>query len=95
MACLAAIDADMTVDKSTEQLSADIIADALVKFGDEADGDKVLLIAPAQMAALRKSESWLKATDMGVFRFDERYRRYDPRLSGRPFQQDQTRGRRL
>ena len=66
MACLAAIAADMTVDKSTEQLSADIIADALVKFGDEADGDKVLLIAPAQMAALRKSESWLKATDMGV-----------------------------
>lgn len=66
MTCLTGIGADMTVDKSSEALSADVIADALVKFGDAADGDKVLLIAPAQMAALRKSESWLKATDMGV-----------------------------
>ncbi len=66
LACLAGIGAEMTVDKSTEPLSADAVADALVKFGDAADGEKVLLIAPAQMAALRKSESWLKATDMGV-----------------------------
>ena len=56
----------MTVDKSTAPLSADAVADALVKFGDQADGEKVLLIAPAQLAALRKSESWIKATDMGV-----------------------------
>lgn len=66
MSCLAGIGTDMTVDSSAAALSADVIADALVKFGDSADGDKVLLIAPAQMAALRKSESWLKATDMGV-----------------------------
>ncbi len=66
MACLAEIEEDMTVDKSTAPLSADAVADALVKFGDQADGEKVLLIAPAQLAALRKSESWIKATDMGV-----------------------------
>ena len=66
MACLEGIGADMTVDKSTAPLSADAIADALVKFGDQSDGEKVLLIAPAQLAQLRKSESWIKATDMGV-----------------------------
>ena len=66
MACLEGIEADMTVDKSTAPLSADAIADALVKFGDQSDGEKVLLIAPAQLAQLRKSESWIKATDMGV-----------------------------
>ncbi len=66
MECLEGIGEEMTVDKSTAPLSADAIADALVKFGDQADGEKVLLIAPAQLAELRKSESWIKATDMGV-----------------------------
>ena len=66
LGCLAEIEGDMAVGKSTAPLSADAVADALVKFGDQADGEKVLLIAPAQLAALRKSESWIKATDMGV-----------------------------
>lgn len=66
MECLKGIEEEMTVDKSEAPLSADAIADALVKFGDQADGEKVLLIAPAQLAELRKSESWIKATDMGV-----------------------------
>ena len=66
MACLAGIKTDMTCDQSTAALSADVVADALVKFGDQCDGPKVLLISPAQLATLRKSESWIKATDMGV-----------------------------
>ncbi len=60
------VPANMTVGDGTEELSADFVADALMKFGEEVDGDKVLLIAPEQLAALRKSEDWLKATDMGV-----------------------------
>ena len=66
MSCLAGIGPEMTVDKSTAAISADAVADALVKLGDQADGEKVLLIAPAQLASLRKSESWIKATDIGA-----------------------------
>lgn len=66
MECLAGIQEEMTVDCTSAAISADAVADALVKFGDQSDGPKVLLISPAQLAALRKSESWIKATDMGV-----------------------------
>lgn len=66
MACLAGIKTEMTADCSAAPISADAVADALVKFGDHCDGPKVLLISPAQLASLRKSESWIKATDMGV-----------------------------
>lgn len=62
---LAGIGADMTHTASAA-LSADVIADALVKFGERAGEDKVLFIAPAQLAALRKSESWIKGSDLGV-----------------------------
>lgn len=47
-------------------LSSDVIANALLKFGEDIDGEKVLLIAPEQLAQLRVNENWIPATDMGV-----------------------------
>ena len=66
MTALSGIEAEMTVGDGTAVISADLVADALVKFGQLVDGEKVLVIAPAQLATLRKSEDWIKATDMGV-----------------------------
>ena len=56
----------MTVGDGTATLTSNFIADALVKFGEDIDGEKVLLIAPAQLAELRKSEDCIKATDIGA-----------------------------
>lgn len=47
-------------------LTSDEVANALVKFGEDIDGEKVLLIAPEQLAQLRVNENWIPATDMGV-----------------------------
>ena len=54
------------VHEATAELTSDEVANALVKFGEDLDGDKVLLIAPEQLAQLRTSEDWIKVTDMGV-----------------------------
>lgn len=59
--------AEMTYT-AAEPISADVIADALVKLGEKEGGEKVLVVAPAQLAQLRKSEGWLKATDVGAMR---------------------------
>lgn len=62
---LNAIDAPM-VHAATAALTSDEVANALVKFGEDLDGNKVLLIAPEQLAQLRTTEDWIPATDMGV-----------------------------
>ncbi len=51
---------------SAEKLSADVVAEALSCFGETDSEGKVLIVSPAQLAQLRKSESWLKATDIGA-----------------------------
>lgn len=66
VAVLSKITAAMTVGDGSAVLASNLIADALVKFGENIDGNKVLLIAPEQLATLRKSEDWIKATDIGV-----------------------------
>lgn len=66
LAVLETIDEDMTVGDGSGAISADLVADALVNFGQLIEGDKVLIVAPKQLAALRKSEDWIKSTDMGV-----------------------------
>jgi N4-gp56 family major capsid protein len=65
VAILNAIKAPM-IYAATGKLTSDVIANSLVKFGEDLDGDKVLLIAPEQLAQLRTSEDWISATDMGV-----------------------------
>jgi hypothetical protein len=46
-------------------ISADNIADALVLFGEDLTGDKVLLTDAAGFAALRKDDDYIRASDMG------------------------------
>lgn len=42
------------------------IADALGKFGEDIDGDKVLLVPPAVYTALVKSDGWIPNTEAGA-----------------------------
>ncbi|MDR0405669.1 MAG: N4-gp56 family major capsid protein [Clostridiales bacterium] len=63
---LCGIGGAMTVGDGTDELTADFVADALVKFGQELGGDKVLLIAPKQLAALRKDDGYIMPCDMGA-----------------------------
>ncbi len=66
-AALAGIKTAMTVDKSTESvLTAAVIADALVKFGEDLDAPKVLLIAPAQLAQIRKDSDYINASELAT-----------------------------
>lgn len=66
LACLQNISSNMTHDASTSIINSNSISDALVKFGEEVAGDKVILISPEQFAQLRKNEDFLKVTDFGV-----------------------------
>lgn len=65
LAKLEAIKAPMTVDKSTDLISASSISDALVKFGEAIDEPMVLIISPSQLATLRTSPEFTKASDLG------------------------------
>ena len=62
MACLDEIGPEMTVKKA---LSADTISEALVKFGEDIEGQKILLISPAQLHALKKDPTWLSVQELG------------------------------
>lgn len=65
LAELGKIKAAMTVDKSaTDIISSGVIADALVKFGEDLDGQKVLFIAPAQLAQITHDAEYLKPSEM-------------------------------
>lgn len=45
---------------------AEDIADALTNFGEDIDGEKVLVIPPAFYAKLRKSKLWVPNTEIGA-----------------------------
>lgn len=61
------IKANMTYDVSaTGAISAGAIADALVKFGEDLDGKKVLLIAPAQLAQIRKDPDFINGSEIAT-----------------------------
>lgn len=44
----------------------DAIADALTLFGEDIDGDKVIVLPPAKYGELRKSGSWVPNTEIGA-----------------------------
>lgn len=50
----------------TAALTADDIADALVKFGEDIEGSKVILIDPTAYATLRKADDWLPASEIAA-----------------------------
>ena len=62
MACLDKIGPEMTINKA---LSAEVVSEALVKFGEDLDGQKVLLISPAQLHALKQDPTWLSVQELG------------------------------
>jgi N4-gp56 family major capsid protein len=47
-------------------LSADVIADALIKFGEDIDGPKVIVMDPTAYGAIRKADDWIPNTEMGA-----------------------------
>ena len=65
LTALSGIKANMTVDVSAKDtIGSHVIADGLVKFGEDLEGEKVLLIAPAQLAQIRKDPDYLKPSEM-------------------------------
>ena len=62
MACLEGIGPEMTINKA---LSASVVSEALVKFGEDLDGQKVLLISPAQLHTLKQDPTWLSVQELG------------------------------
>lgn len=45
---------------------ADNVADALTLFGEDIDGEKVIVIPPSFYASLRKSSAWIPNTEIGA-----------------------------
>ena len=62
MACLDKIGPEMTINKA---LSAEVVSEALVKFGEDIEGQKVLLISPAQLHTLKQDPTWLSVQELG------------------------------
>ena len=62
MACLEGIGSEMTINKA---LSADTVSEALVKFGEDLEGQKVLLVSPAQLHTLKQDPTWLSVQELG------------------------------
>lgn len=64
LAVLEAIDTNMTHTASA--FDADAIADALVKFGEDIEGEKVLLVSAEEYAVLRKADDWCPASEISA-----------------------------
>lgn len=63
---LTALDAATLVHPAGGALTADAIADALVLFGENIEGEKVIIMDPASYGALRKTEGWIPNTEIGA-----------------------------
>ena len=63
LAALEGITSPMVYSEAST-FSADTVANALELFGEDMDGEKILLVAPAQYTVLRKADDWLGATDI-------------------------------
>ena len=60
------IAAGMTHNFSGTTPVADDIADALELFGEDIEGEKVILVSPATYTALRKTDDWVPASDVAA-----------------------------
>lgn len=65
LAILSNIGANMT-HSCTGRATADDIADALVKFGEDIEGEKVFLCSPETYAGLRKADEWCPASEIAA-----------------------------
>lgn len=61
---LETISSNMTHTASA--FDADAIADALVKFGEDIEGEKVALVSPEEYAVLRKADDWCPASEIAA-----------------------------
>ena len=62
----ATTNAQLVYAKQSGVNEADTIADALTLFGEDIDGEKVLLIDPSFYAKLRKTDDWIPNTEIGA-----------------------------
>lgn len=51
---------------NTGKLTSAAINTALIQFGEDFEGEKVIFVSPTQHANLLNDEAWVKATDIGV-----------------------------
>lgn len=67
-ALISAMSSSATLQKSIASTDdpADAIADALVRFGEDIDGDKVLVVDPVFYSRLRKADAWIAGTDVAA-----------------------------
>jgi len=56
----------MSEDVAADADAADAIADALTDFGEDIDGDKVIVVPPSFYARLRKTDAWIPNTEVGA-----------------------------
>ena len=64
LAVLDTIGSNMT--HTATAFDADAIADSLVKFGEDIEGEKVLLVSPEEYAILRKADDWCPASEISA-----------------------------
>lgn len=58
--------ASLTYTTTGTEFTADDIADALVKFGEDIEGEKVIVVSPATYSALRKADDWCPASEIAA-----------------------------
>lgn len=64
LAVLEGIGTNMT--HNADAFSTDAVADALVKFGEDIEGEKVLLVSAEDYATLRKADDWCPASEIAA-----------------------------
>ena len=58
--------ADANMTTAAAALTADGIASALTLFGEDIDGDKVILVSPAGYETIRKANGWIPGTEVAA-----------------------------
>ena len=58
--------ADAAMTTAAAALTADGIASALTLFGEDIDGDKVILVSPAGYETIRKANGWIPGTEVAA-----------------------------